>query len=66
MWYARGMNTKDLSAIGLRIRPVRPSTQSAYRYYVIEEGAPGKEWERWSERSFDTRAQAVRYVVRNH
>ena len=60
------MNTNDLAAIGLRIRSVRPSSQTDYRYYVIEECAEGKEWERWSVRSFDTRAQAVRYIVRNH
>lgn len=61
------MNTKDLSAIGLRIRSIRPSSQTDYRYYVIEEMPKvGGEWERWSEHSFDTRAQAVRYIVRNH
>jgi hypothetical protein len=60
------MNTKDLSALGLRIRSIRPSSQTTYRYYVIETRTPDTEWERWSEHSFDTRAQAVRYVVRNY
>ena len=57
------MTTADLTAIGLRITSIRPSSQTNYRYYVIEEVPSG---ERWSERSFDTRAQAVRYIVRNH
>lgn len=62
------MNAKDLAAIGLRITSIRPSSQTDYRYYIIEAHSPDPdtEWERWSERSFDTRAQAVRYIARNY
>ena len=43
------------------VRSVRPSGQSTYRYYILVDAAG----ERVTDRSFDTRAAAVKYVARN-